>query len=154
MSKSSTDRIEKRIELQAPLARVWRAITDHREFGQWFRVNLETPFRPGEVTRGRIAYPGYEHLIMEVTAQKMEPERLFSYTWHPYAVDAGVDYSQEPSTLVEFTLSPIAGGTLLIVTESGFDAIPAARRDEAFRMDDRGWTEQMHNIEKYVNDHP
>jgi uncharacterized protein YndB with AHSA1/START domain len=154
MSTSNTDRIEKRIQLDAPIARVWRAITDYKEFGTWFRVNLETPFVPGEATRGRISYPGYEHLIMEVTVQKMEPQRLFSFHWHPYAVDLKVDYSNEPPTLVEFRLEPEAGGTLLVVTESGFDAIPAARRDEAFRMNEGGWAAQVKNIQNHINDNP
>jgi uncharacterized protein YndB with AHSA1/START domain len=154
MDESTTDRIEKRIELKAPLARVWRAITDHKEFGEWFRVKLESPFVPGKTTRGRITYPGYEHLIMEVVVQKMEAERLFSFHWHPYAVDPKVDYSKERPTLVEFKLEKTAGGTLLIVTESGFDSIPAARRDEAFRMNSGGWSEQMKNIEAYVKHTP
>jgi uncharacterized protein YndB with AHSA1/START domain len=150
INQSSTDRIEKRIELRAPLARVWRALTDHNEFGEWFRVNLESAFVPGQSTRGRITYPGYEHLMMEVVVQKMEPQRLFSFHWHPYAVDPNVDYSKEPPTLVEFKLEKIADGTLLVVTESGFDALPAARRDEAFRMNDGGWTAQLKNIETHV----
>ncbi|MDB5357890.1 MAG: Activator of Hsp90 ATPase 1 family protein [Phycisphaerales bacterium] len=154
MNQSSTDRIEKRIELKAPPARVWRALTDFREFGAWFGVNLETPFVPGKSTRGNITYPGYEHLVMEVVVQKMEPERLFSFHWHPYAVDPKVDYSKEPPTLVEFRLEKTAAGTLLVVTESGFDAIPAARRDEAFRMNSGGWTQQMKNIEAHVTHAP
>jgi uncharacterized protein YndB with AHSA1/START domain len=154
MSKSSTDRIEKRIELKAPVGRVWRALTDSKEFGQWFGVNLETPFVAGQSTRGRITHPGYDHLIMTVVVEKMEPERLFSFRWHPYAIDPKVDYSQETPTLVEFKLESIAGGTLLSVTESGFDALPAARRDEAFRMNDGGWTAQMKNIEDHVNHNP
>lgn len=154
MNKSSTDRIEKRIELKAPPARVWRALTDHREFGEWFRVNLEAPFLPGKRTRGRITYPGYEHVVMEVVVQKMETERLFSFHWHPYAVDPGVDYSKEQPTLVEFKLEKTAAGTLLLVTESGFDSIPAARRAEAFRMNSEGWTEQLKNIEKHVSQAP
>jgi uncharacterized protein YndB with AHSA1/START domain len=143
-------RIEKRIELKAPLSRVWRALTDHREFGEWFRVKLEGPFVPGQVSRGRITYPGYEHLKWEAVVQKMEPERLFSFTWHPYAVDPKADYSKEEPTLVEFRLERIPGGTLLLLTESGFEKIPAGRRAEAFRMNDGGWTEQMKNIEAYV----
>lgn len=95
-----SDVIEKRIELQAPVSRVWRALTDHNEFGEWFRVKLEGPFVPGQLSRGHITYPGYEHLKWEATVQKMEPERLFSFTWHPYAIDPKVDYSNEPSTLV------------------------------------------------------
>jgi uncharacterized protein YndB with AHSA1/START domain len=144
------DRIEKQIELEAPVARVWRALTDHREFGQWFRVNLEGPFVPGETSRGHITYPGYEHLIWEAVVQKMEPERLFSFTWHPYAIDPQEDYSNEPPTLVEFRLEPKGEGTSLTLTESGFSKLPADRRDEAFRMNDGGWTEQMKNIERHV----
>src|SRR5438876_6203392 len=154
MSQSSSDRIEKRIELNAPPARVWRALTDHREFGQWFRVNLESPFVPGKTTRGRITYPGYEHLVMEVVVQKMEPERLFSFHWHPYAIDPNVDYSKEKPTLVEFRLEKTASGTLLHVTESGFDSLPAARRDEAFRMNSGGWEQQIKNIQAYVTSGP
>src|SRR5687768_5070355 len=117
------DRIEKRIELKAPVSRVWRALTDYREFGEWFRVKLEGPFIVGQVSRGQVTYPGFEHVKWEATVQKMEPERLFSFTWHPYAVDPQVDYSQEPPTLVEFRLEKTRGGTLLTVAESGFDKI-------------------------------
>jgi uncharacterized protein YndB with AHSA1/START domain len=148
------DRIEKRIELKAPVARVWRALTDYREFGEWFRVKIEGPFVPGEVSRGHITYPGYEHLQWEVMVKAMEPERLFSFTWHPYAVDPKMDYSAEPQTLVEFRLEKTAQGTLLLVTESGFDGIPAGRRAEAFLRNDGGWTEQMKNIERYVAEKP
>jgi uncharacterized protein YndB with AHSA1/START domain len=146
----STDRIEKSIEVQAPPARVWKALTDHKEFGEWFRVNLESPFLPGKPTRGHITYPGYEHVIMEVHVQKMDPEKLFSFTWHPYAIDPKVDYSKETPTLVEFKLEKTPTGTRLHVTESGFDKIPAHRRDEAFRMNDGGWSEQIKNIQKHI----
>ena len=145
-----TNRVEKRIELNAPVSRVWRALTDHREFGEWFQVKLDGPFAPGQLSRGRITYPGYEHVKWEATVLKLEPERLFSFTWHPYAVDPNIDYSQEPTTLVEFKLEPKAGGTVLSITESGFDAIPKDRRFEAFRMNDEGWAEQMTNIERHV----
>jgi uncharacterized protein YndB with AHSA1/START domain len=144
------DRIEKTIELKAPVSRVWRALTDHREFGEWFRVKLDGPFVPGEVSRGHITYPGYEHVKWEVVVQKMEPERLFSFSWHPYAIDPAVDYSGEPPTLVEFRLEKTATGTLLALTESGFSKIPTDRRFEAFRSNDGGWAEQMKNIEGYV----
>jgi len=144
------DRIEKRIELNAPVSRVWRALTDYREFGEWFRVKLEGPFVAGQVSRGHITYPGYEHVKWEAVVQAMEPERLFSFTWHPYSVDPNIDYSKEPSTLVEFRLEETATGTLLVLTESGFDKIPSDRRAEAFRRNDGGWTEQMRNIEKHV----
>jgi uncharacterized protein YndB with AHSA1/START domain len=148
------DRIERRIELKAPVARVWRVLTDYREFGEWFRVKIEGPFVPGEVSRGHITYPGYEHLQWEAVVKAMEPERLFSFTWHPYAVDPKMDYSAEPQTLVEFRLEKTAQGTLLMVTESGFDGIPAGRRAEAFLRNDGGWTEQMKNIERHVAEKP
>jgi uncharacterized protein YndB with AHSA1/START domain len=144
------DRIEKAIELKATVARVWRALTDHHEFGQWFRVRLEGPFVPGQVARGNILHPGYEHLRWEAVVQRMEPERLFSFTWHPYAIDPNQDYSGEPPTLVEFTLEKIATGTRLRIVESGFDKLPAKRRDEAFRMNDRGWSGQSENIARHV----
>jgi uncharacterized protein YndB with AHSA1/START domain len=143
-------RIEKRIELKAPVSRVWRAITDYREFGEWFRVKLDGPFAAGAASTGHITYPGYEHLKWEAVVQKMEPERLFSFTWHPYAVDPKMDYSKEAPTLVEFRLEKTATGTLLVLTESGFDKIPADRRLEAFQRNDGGWTEQMKNIENHV----
>jgi len=150
-----SDRIEKTIELNAPVSRVWRALTDHREFGTWFRVKLEGPFVPGEVSHGQITYPGYEHIRWEAVIQKMEPERLFSFTWHPYAIDPNEDYSKEPPTLVEFTLEKTAkGGTLLRVVESGFDKIPVRRRAEAFRMNDGGWTAQVKNIATHVGQAP
>jgi uncharacterized protein YndB with AHSA1/START domain len=138
------------MELKAPISRVWRALTDHREFGEWFRVKLDGPFVPGQVSLGRITYPGYEHIRWEAVVQKMEPERFFSFTWHPYAVDPKIDYSQETPTLVEFTLEKTENGTLLVLTESGFDKVPSERRLQAFRMNDGGWTQQMKNIENYV----
>ena len=149
-----SDRIEKRIELKAPVSRVWRALTDHHEFGEWFRVKLDGPFVPGQISRGHITYPGYEHLKWEAVVQKMEPEKLFSFTWHPYAVDPQKDYSNEAPTLVEFTLEKSANGTLLVVTESGFDKVPGDRRAEALRRNDGGWTQQMKNVESYVAQRP
>jgi uncharacterized protein YndB with AHSA1/START domain len=146
----STDRIEKRIDLKAPVPRVWRALTDHREFGAWFGVNLEGPFVPGKVARGRVTHPGYEPITWEAVIQRMEPERLFSFTWHPFAVDTKTDYTKEAPTLIEFRLEPIGGGTRLTLTESGFDGIPSGRRPEAFRMNEQGWTQQMKNIESHV----
>jgi uncharacterized protein YndB with AHSA1/START domain len=142
--------IERRIELTAPAVRVWRALTDYREFGEWFGVKLDGPSVPGHVSRGNVTNPGYEHLKWEAVVQKIEPERLFSFTWHPYGIDPKVDYSKETPTLVEFRLEKTASGTLLVVTESGFDKIPSDRRLEAFRMNDRGWTAQMKRIESYV----
>ncbi len=148
------DRIEKRIELKAPVSRVWRALTDHREFGEWFRVKLDGPFVPGQVSCGHIAYPGYEHVQWEAVVQAMEPEHLFSFTWHPYAVDPQVAYSQELPTLVEFRLEETASGTLLLLTESGFNEIPDYRRAEALRRNDGGWTEQMKKIASHVAQNP
>jgi len=145
-----SNRIEKRIELRAPVTRVWRALTDYREFGEWFRVKLEGPFVAGQTSRGYITWPGYEHLKWEAVVQKIEPERLFSFTWHPYSVDLKIDYSQETPTLVEFRLEKTTSGTLLMVTESGFDKIPSARRAEAFLRNEGGWAQQMVNIEKHV----
>ena len=144
------NRIEKRIELKAPVSRVWRALTDHREFGEWFRVKLEGPFVPGQLSRGYITWPGYEHLKWEAVVQKMEAEQLFSFTWQPYAIDTNIDYSKETPTLVEFRLEKTASGTLLLLMESGFDKIPSDRRLEAFRMNDGGWEQQMKNIESHV----
>src|SRR3984957_18702059 len=142
--------IEKRIEIAAPVSRVWRALTDSRQFGEWFLVKMEGPFVAGQSVGGQITHPGYEHVRMEIVVQAIEPETHFSYTWHPYAIEPGVDYSHEPSTLVDFLLQATATGTLLTVTESGFDKIPAARRDKAFRMNDSGWAQQANNIKVYV----
>jgi len=145
----STDRIEKKIVLRAPRARVWRALTDAAEFGAWFGVKLEGPFAPGASVEGQITNKGYEHFKLAITIARIDPETRFSYRWHPYAIDPAVDYSSEPTTL-EFFLEEVAGGTELTVVESGFDAIPAARRDETFRMNDRGWASQLKNIERHV----
>jgi uncharacterized protein YndB with AHSA1/START domain len=150
MNETYSGRVEKQIELKASVSRVWRALTDYREFGEWFRVKMEGPFEAGKPAQGHITYPGYEHLKLEVVVQKMEPEKLFSFTWHPNAVDPNTDYSKETPTLVEFKLEKTANGTLLTITESGFDKVPADRRALAFRMNDRGWTEQIKNIDQYV----
>lgn len=147
-----SDRIEKRIQLNAPVSRVWRALTDYREFGAWFCVKLAGPFVPGQEAVGQITHPGYEHVTWRAVVQRIEPERLFSFTWHPYAVEPGVDYCAEPPTLVEFRLEPSGDGTLLTLTESGFDSIPAGRRAEAFRMNDNGWAQQMENIRRHVEE--
>jgi uncharacterized protein YndB with AHSA1/START domain len=153
--RTHENRIEQRIELKAPVSRVWRALTDYREFGQWFGVKLDGPFAPGQVSRGQITYPGYEHIRWEAVVQKMEHERLFSFTWpQPKSFDKAdqpLDYSKEPATLVEFRLEKTATGTLLTLTESGFDQLPGDRRLEAFRRNDGGWTQQMKNLENHVS---
>jgi uncharacterized protein YndB with AHSA1/START domain len=149
--QSSTDRIEKRVVVRAPRSRVWRAISTAKEFGTWFRVNLEGEFVEGRTIRGRITHPGYEHVTMDLMVERIEPERYFSYRWHPYAIEPTIDYSAEPTTLVEFTLEEAEGGTEITIVESGFDQIPLHRRDEAYRMDEQGWTGQIKNIERYVS---
>lgn len=150
MSKRLSDRIEKEILLRAPRSRVWRALTNADEFGAWFRVKLEGSFAVGKSIKGRITYPGYEHLTMEVTVERMDAEELFSYRWHPYAVDPKIDYSSEPTTLVEFRCREVAGGTKLTVIESGFDQIPPGRRNEAFRENAEGWGVQLENVQRHV----
>jgi uncharacterized protein YndB with AHSA1/START domain len=149
--KSTSDRIEKRVVLRAARSRVWRAITTAEEFGTWFRMNLEGAFAEGATIRARITIPGYEHVTLEMLVERIEPERYFSYRWHPYAIDPAVDYSAEPTTLVEFTLGETEGGTALTIVESGFDRIPLARRSEAFRMNDQGWAGQIKNLARYVS---
>jgi uncharacterized protein YndB with AHSA1/START domain len=158
----STDRIEKKITLRAPLARVWRAVSDAKEFGSWFGVEFDGPFEPGahmsgkivptkadaEVARRQEPYAGAK---FELIVDRLEPMRLFSFRWHPYAVDSSYDYSQAPSTLIEFRLEEVSGGTILTITESGFDRIPLTRRAEAFIRNEEGWTLQAAMVEKYLD---
>ena len=158
----TTDRIEKRILLKALRARVWRALTDHREFGTWFGVDIESgPFRPGAIVKGKIvptrvdatvaaAQKPHEGKPFDATIDRIEPERLFSFRWHPFAVEPGVDRSREPTTLVELTLEDAPGGTLLTVVESGFDRIPAERRARAFAANDAGWGMVVGLVDTYV----
>jgi uncharacterized protein YndB with AHSA1/START domain len=147
---SSTDRIEKRIELRATRARVWRAIADANEFGTWFGMKLEGAFAARATIRGRLTIPGYDHLTLDMHVEQIEPERYFSYRWHPYAIDPKVDYSTEPTTLVEFHLEEIAAGTAVTIVESGFDRIPLARRAEAYRRNDQGWAGEAKNLARHV----
>jgi uncharacterized protein YndB with AHSA1/START domain len=149
---STTDRIEKQILLRATRSRVWRAVSDYKQFGEWFRVALEGPFAPGARVRGKVTYPGYEHVTFEVQVERVEPERLLSWRWHPAAIEAGVDYSKEPTTLVVFELEEQPGGTLLKVVESGFDRLPPARRANAFRMNEQGWTAQTENVRRFLGE--
>ena len=150
MNVTSIDRIEKKILLRAPRSRIWRALTDAEQFGTWFRVKLEGRFIVGKAVRGQILEPGYEHVTLHVTVERMDAESLFSFRWHPYAVDAKTDYSNEPTTLVEFRLEEAEGGTQLTVVESGFDQVPANRRDEAFRRNSEGWAIQLERIRRHV----
>ncbi|SEN53689.1 Uncharacterized conserved protein YndB, AHSA1/START domain [Pseudomonas sp. ok272] len=145
------DRIERKILLNAPRSTVWRAVANAEAFGQWFGVELTGKrFVAGQRTQGQITYPGYEHLLWDVEVMRVEPERVFAFRWHPYAVDPQLDYSTEPTTLVVFELQDRPDGTLLTVVESGFDKIPEVRRLKAFRMNSRGWDDQMSNIESFL----
>jgi uncharacterized protein YndB with AHSA1/START domain len=157
----STDRIEKKILLHAPRKRVWRALTDSAEFGTWFGVRFDGPFAPGASMRGVIvgtkvhaevakAQKQFADLPFEIQIERIEPERLFSFRWHPNAVERGVDYSAEPTTLIEFVLEEVAGGVLLTVAESGFDGIPLARRAKAFTANDQGWGIVVKLLEGYL----
>ena len=146
----TTDRIEKRFEVKARRPRVWRAVSDAGEFGAWFGMNLDRPFAAGTTVLGRITLAGYEHVTVEMQVERIEPEGYFSYRWHPYAVDPAVDYSAEPTTLVEFRLDETPGGTAVTIIESGFDRLPASRRAEAFRMNDGGWAGQSRKLASYV----
>lgn len=148
----STDRIETHVEVNAPRARVWRAISNAKEFGTWFGVKLDGDFAAGKTIRGWLTIPKYFDLTLDLQVERIEPEHYFSYRWHPYAIDPKVDYSSEPTTLVEFRLDEMAGGkgTALTIVESGFDKIPLARRAEAYRMNNQGWVGQAKNLAKYV----
>ncbi|HEX2452925.1 MAG TPA: SRPBCC family protein [Vicinamibacterales bacterium] len=150
MQTVSTDRIEKRVTLRAPRSRVWRAISNADEFGRWFGAKLSGTIAPGNRLKGPITIKGYEHLTIDVTVEKVEPERVMSFRWHPNATDVTHDYSSEPTTLVTFTLEDSDGGTLLTVVENGFDSIPLSRRAEAFRGNESGWAQQMVQIEQYL----
>lgn len=148
---SNTDRIERSILIEAPVARVWHALTDADTFGSWFGVRFDgATFAPGRRVVGNITYPGYEYLKFDVHVERMEPERLLSWRWHPAPLERGRDYSDEPATLVEFTLREVEGGTMLTVVESGFDQIPPERRQEAFRINSGGWDAQVNNIRAHV----
>jgi uncharacterized protein YndB with AHSA1/START domain len=150
---SSTDRIEKQITLDAPLPRVWRALTEVEQFNEWFGISLTTPFTPGAEVSGKFRNQKYEHLTMTIWIETMEPPKFFSFRWHPYAIEPGVDYSAEPTTLVSFTLEETGAGTNLTIVESGFDAIPESRRAKAFSMNSNGWNGQAENIRKYLELH-
>ncbi len=149
---TDTDKIEKELLLRAPKTRVWRALSDAEEFGSRFGMKMDGPFEVGHSVQARMKNPKYEHLSVEFEIERMDPEDFFSYRWHPYAMDANIDYSKEPTTLVEFQLEDAPGGTLLRVIESGFDQIPAGRRAEAFGMNSKGWSSQVENIRRYVED--
>jgi uncharacterized protein YndB with AHSA1/START domain len=158
---ASTDRIEKSVVLRAPQERVWRAISNARDFGSWFGMEFEGDFAPGRAMRGRVvptkvdpvvakAQEAHAGMPVAIFIEEIVPMRKFSYRWHPFAIDTNVDYSKEPMTLVTFTLEPVDGGTKLTLTEIGFDSIPLARRADAFEANEEGWAAQLTLIEKYV----
>lgn len=144
------DTIVKVVELKAPLSRVWHAISDHEEFGQWFRVKLDGPFKPGSVSTGKMTFPGYENYPWRAIVERMEPERLFSFRWHDYDEKSGADVAEQTTMLVEFRLEPTAEGTRLTITESGFEALPDHRRIEVLRDNTEGWNIQANNIAAHV----
>ncbi|MGA1994589.1 MAG: SRPBCC family protein [Bryobacteraceae bacterium] len=157
----NTDRIEKKVLLRAPRNRVWRALADSTEFGAWFGMKFDGPFAPGASMRAAIvpttvdaevakAQKAHEGIPFEIAIERMEPERLFSFRWHPHAIERGVDYSAEPTTLVSFELEEVADGVMLTVTESGFEQIPLARRAKAFAANEGGWGMMVNVIEQYV----
>jgi uncharacterized protein YndB with AHSA1/START domain len=158
---TDTDRIQKRVTLKAPLERVWKAVSDSSRFGEWFGVRFEGPFVAGQAVKGKIVptkadaevakmQEPHAGMPFDCIVDRIEPMTLFSFRWHPFAIEPGVDYSKEPTTLVVFQLEPVPGGTQLTITESGFDSIPLSRRANAFQMNDEGWTHQMRLIEKYL----
>ena len=150
-SRSSTDRIERTIVIQASRARVWQALADAEEFGRWFGARLEGQrMEPAQPVRGPITISGFEHVMFDAVVERVEPERLLAFRWHPYAIDPSVDYSGEDRTLVTFTLEEAGEATLVRVVESGFDKLPAHRRAEAVRMNDAGWKGQLQNVKSHV----
>jgi len=151
VTTTSRNSIEKQVTFDAPRSRVWRALTDVTQFNAWFGVSLTAPFAPGAEVSGKINIKKYDHVTMTIWIEQMEPERFFSFRWHPYAIDPAVDYSKEPTTLVSFTLEDAPdGGTRLTIVESGFDAIPESRRADAFTMNSKGWEGQAENIRKFL----
>lgn len=150
-ASTESDRVERSVQIDAPRSRVWRALSNAEEFGGWFGVNLKgQAFAPGRRVQGPITIPGYEHVTFDVIIERVEPEQLLSYRWHPYAIDPAVDYSKEERTLVAFTLKDAGQGTLLTVVESGFDKVPPDRRMEALRMNTGGWEGQLRNVQRHV----
>jgi uncharacterized protein YndB with AHSA1/START domain len=150
MSPSANDCIALQGLLKAPRPRVWKALTEAPEFGSWFGVDLREPFRVGFPNRGRVTNEGYQHVVWAVTVTALEPERVFAWTWHPYAIEAGRDYGGETPTLVTFFLQDAPEGTRLTIVEAGFDQVPAARREEAYRMNEQGWAWQMNALARHL----
>ncbi len=149
---SNQDQIHKIVELAAPVSRVWQALTDHTEFGEWFRVRLDQPFVVGKTTTGNITYPGHEHMEWESITERMEFERLFVFSWPPGAIDPDTEYGPDAKVVVRFELEPTdQGGTRLTITESGFMQFPESKRLEALRSNTEGWDIQAKNIAAHVD---
>ncbi len=151
IAPTSTDRIEKIVTFEVPRSRVWRAITDVAQFNTWFGISLDAPFTPGAAVNGKLVNGKYQHITFTFWIESLEPERFCSFRWHPYALEEGIDYNAEPTTLVTFTLEEVGAGTRLTIIESGFDAIPETRRAKAFSMNERGWAGQAENLRKYLS---
>lgn len=150
MDDMTEDCIKKVVELAAPVSRVWRALTDYREFGQWFRVSLDGPFEPGAVSTGKMTYPGHEGHPWRAVVERMEPERLFSFRWNVSDARSDTPAAEPATTHVEFHLEPSPGGTRLTIMESGFSAIPENRRIEIMRGNKDGWEIQSVNVAAHV----
>ncbi len=144
------DRIVKTVELKASVSRVWQALVDHHEFGQWFRVRLDGPFKTGAVSTGKMTFPGYEHYPWRAVVERLEHERLLSFRWHDFDEKSGLDVADQPTTLVEFHLEALTGGTRLTIIESGFEAISDPRRLEVLRGNTEGWNIQANHIAAHV----
>jgi uncharacterized protein YndB with AHSA1/START domain len=149
MDQKTAETIRRSVEIDAPVSRVWRALTDHREFGTWFRARIDAPFEVGTTSRGQMTYPGYEHMAWEANILRIDPERHFAFTW-PHTGDGSESKGGEPTTLVEFHLEPTAKGTRLTVTESGFENLPEPLRSKSMRENSHGWDIQMENIRTHV----
>ena len=145
-----SDTITKTTFVNAPLERVWRAVSDHREFGEWFRVALDQPFQAGQPTTGKMTYPGHEGHPWSAEVEAVEPPHRLALRWHPYGIDPNADLDNEPTTLVEFQLEPEGDGTRVTITESGFDALPEARRESAMRGNEQGWEIQKDNLREFA----
>jgi uncharacterized protein YndB with AHSA1/START domain len=155
------DKIEKKVLLHAPLERVWQAISDAQQFGSWFGARFDGPFRAQSRLSGAITPTSvdpevaklqkpHEGKAFEFWVDRIEPMRYIAFRWHPFAIEPNIDYTKEPTTLIEFTLQAIGEATELTIVESGFENIPIARRADAFRANEGGWTHQMKLIERYL----
>jgi uncharacterized protein YndB with AHSA1/START domain len=147
---TSTDRIVKEVILDATRSRVWRALTDVKQFNAWFGANVLQPFSPGAEVSGNLTFRNWEHVTLTMWIERMDAEHFFSFRWHPYPIQEGIDLTKDPTTLVTFTLEDAANGTRLTIVESGFDALPESRRATAFNMNSGGWNGQSENLRRFL----